>query len=82
MTLVRTSIAAAAAAAALGLALASPASAAHCGDGPGFSGFGTHAQQSTNPEGGEGNLHQGTPGASNCRETTGSPAERAPGKNG
>lgn len=82
MTLVRTSIAAAAAAAALGLALASPASAAHCGDGPGFSGFGTHAQATTDAEGSKEGPHMGTSGASNCRETTGSPAERAPGKNG
>ena len=65
------------------------ASAAHCveGDSPGFSYFGNDHVQETDhngagpgqPEGG--NAHMGNPGASNCRETTGSPSERAPGQN-
>ena len=69
----------------------SSASAAHCQDAaktsPGFSYFGTDHVQETDhngpapgqPEGG--NVHMGTPGASNCRETTGSPSKRAPGRN-
>ena len=60
------------------------ASAAHCveGDSPGFSYFGTdHVQEATHAEGGNPGPHMGTPGASNCRDTTGSPSERAPGKN-
>ncbi len=46
---------------------------------PGFSYFGTdHVQE----EGHEGRAkHMGTSGASNCRDTTGSPSERAPGQN-
>ncbi len=65
------------------------ASAAHCveGSSPGFSYFGNDHVQETDhngaapgqPEGG--NAHMGNPGASNCRETTGSPSERAPGQN-
>lgn len=65
------------------------ASAAHCveGNSPGFSYFGNDHVQETDhngaapgqPEGG--NAHMGNPGASNCRETTGSPSERAPGQN-
>lgn len=68
------------------------ASAAHCvapasePSTPGFSYFGTDHVQETDhngtapgrPEGG--NAHMGNPGASNCRETTGSPSERAPGQ--
>ena len=67
----------------------SEASAAHCVQGttPGFSYFGNdHVQEADHngsapgqPEGG--NAHNGNPGASNCRETTGSPSERAPGQN-
>ena len=68
----------------------SGASAAHCvvsGTEPGFSYFGTDHVQETDhnkagpgqPEGG--NAHMGNPGASNCRSTTGSPSERAPGQN-
>lgn len=73
-------------------AVPSTASAAHCvapatePSAPGFSYFGTdHVQEKDHngaapgqPEGG--NVHMGTPGASNCRDTTGSPSERAPGK--
>ena len=71
----------------------SGASAAHCvapagePSSPGFSYFGTDHVQETDhngaasgqPEGG--NAHMGNPGASNCRETTGSPSNRAPGQN-
>jgi len=62
------------------------ASAAHCQNAektsPGFSYFGTdHVQESTHAEGGNPGPHMGTSGASNCRETTGSPSERAPGQN-
>jgi hypothetical protein len=64
------------------------ASAAHCveGDSPGFSYYGNDhvAQQDAHggsPEGGNPGPHAGTSGASNCRETTGSPSERAPGRN-
>ena len=64
------------------------ASAAHCveGDSPGFSYFGKDhvAQQEAHggsPEGGNPGPHAGTSGASNCRETTGSPSERASGRN-
>ena len=64
---------------------AGAASAAHCLDAsrtsPGFSYFGTdHVQEATHKEGGNPGPHMGTPGASNCRETTGSPADRAPGR--
>ncbi len=59
------------------------ASAAHCveGDSPGFSYFGNDhvADQSPHADEGKGR-HGGTAGASNCRETTGSPSERAPGR--
>lgn len=78
-----------------GIALlgAAPASAAHCTgttaedmSSPGFSYFGTDHVQETDhngdgagqPEGGS--AHMGNPGASNCRETTGSPSDRAPGR--
>ncbi len=62
------------------------ASAAHCvspeKDSPGFSYFGTdHVQEADHAEGGNPGPHAGTSGASNCRDTTGSPSERAPGKN-
>ncbi|MDQ3647472.1 MAG: hypothetical protein M3433_02595 [Actinomycetota bacterium] len=73
----------------------SSASAAHCvapaGEepSPGFSYFGNDHVQETDhngagpgqPEGGNPGPHAGTSGASNCRETTGSPSARAPGKN-
>ncbi len=58
------------------------ASAAHCveGDSPGFSYFGTdHVKDDAHANEGQG-VHMGTSGASNCRDTTGSPSERAPGK--
>ncbi len=64
------------------------ASAAHCveGDSPGFSYYGSeHVAQADahggSPEGGNPGPHAGTSGASNCRTTTGSPSERAPGRN-
>lgn len=61
------------------------ASAAHCQNeektSPGFSYFGTdHVQESNHAEGGNPGPHAGTSGASNCRETTGSPSQRAPGQ--
>lgn len=63
------------------------ASAAHCvapaneASMPGFSYFGRdHVQESTHAEGGNPGPHAGTSGASNCRATTGSPSERAPGQ--
>ena len=62
---------------------AGAASAAHCveGDSPGFSYFGNDhvAEQSPHANEGKG-THAGTAGASSCRDTTGSPSERAPGK--
>ncbi len=65
------------------------ASAAHCvapadePSSPGFSYFGTdHVQGAAHDrEGGNPGPHMGTSGASNCRETTGSPSDRAPGRN-
>ncbi len=72
---------------------AGPASAAHCvapagePSSPGFSYFGTDHVQETDHNGGApgqpegGTAHMGNPGASNCRTTTGSPSERAPGQN-
>ena len=67
---------------------AGAASAAHCvapvtePSEPGFSYFGTdHVQEADHAEGGNPGPHAGTSGASNCRETTGSPSERAPGQN-
>ena len=68
------------------LGSAGPASAAHCLNpeqtSPGFSYFGTdHVQEATHAEGGNPGPHAGTSGASNCRTTTGSPSERAPGRN-
>ncbi len=70
----------------------SSASAAHCvapatePSCPGFSYFGNDhvAEEDAHggtPEGGNPGPHMGTSGASNCRETTGSPSERAPGQN-
>jgi hypothetical protein len=60
------------------------ASAAHCveGDTPGFSYFGNDhvAEESPHTNEGINPGHAGTPGASNCRETTGSPSLRAPGR--
>ncbi len=60
---------------------AGAASAAHCvapdGSSPGFSYFGTvHVKQDAHGNEGQGRPHAGTPGASNCRETTGSPSQR------
>ncbi len=54
------------------LMVAGPASAAHCveGNSPGFSYFGQDGREDGDP----------TPGASVCRERTGSPSERAPGQ--
>jgi hypothetical protein len=65
------------------LMVAGPASAAHCQNAektsPGFSYFGTgHVQESTHGEGSKEGPHMGTSGASNCRDTTGSPFEHAP----
>jgi hypothetical protein len=62
------------------------ASAAHCQNpektSPGFSYFGNdHVQEADHAEGGNPGPHAGTPGASNCRATTGSPSQRAPGQN-
>ncbi len=65
------------------------ASAAHCTapageeSKPGFSYFGTDHVQGENGKGGtnQGLQGDGTSGASSCRETTGSPSERAPGQN-
>ena len=85
-------ISAAAIAAIAGFAgLPAGASAAHCenaeGTSPGFSWFGTvhvknadhNGDEPGSPEGGA--THAGTPGASNCRETAGSPSDSAPGQN-
>ncbi len=71
---------------AMAFGVSGTASAAHCVDAdrtsPGFSYFGTdHVQESTHAEGGNPGPHAGTSGASNCRETTGSPSDRAPGRN-
>ncbi len=61
------------------LMVAGPASAAHCvspeGDSPGFSYFGTDFVQEKGAQGAD------DPGASACRDATGSPSERAPGQN-
>ena len=47
---------------------------------PGFSYFGrVHVQSAAHDSEGKG-VHAGTSGASNCRDTTGSPSDRAPGK--
>jgi len=76
-----------------GFSLANPAtaSAGHCvapatePSSPGFSYLGNDhvAEQDAHggtPEGGNPGPHMGTSGASNCRDTTGSPSERAPGR--
>ncbi len=77
------------------LMVAGPASAAHCVASatnpttPGFSYFGTDHVKETDhsldggpdAEGGNPGPHMGTSGASNCRDTTGSPSDRAPGQN-
>lgn len=70
----------------LAFGTAGTASAAHCLNAeqtsPGFSYFGRdHVKESTHAEGGNPGPHAGTSGASNCRDTTGSPSERAPGQN-
>lgn len=62
------------------------ASAAHCvspdGTSPGFSYFGNdHNQEAAHGNEGRNNGAH-SPGASSCREDTGSPSERAPGRNG
>jgi hypothetical protein len=84
---VRYVIAGAAIAAGVTVGHVGAASAAHCveGDSPGFSYFGRdHVAEDEahggSPEGGNPGPHAGTSGASNCRETTGSPSERAPGR--
>ena len=63
------------------LMVAGPASAAHCveGDSPGFSYFGTDHVKESNHNEGQNTAH--SPGASSCRVDTGSPSDRAPGKN-
>ncbi len=72
---------------AIGAFPAGSASAAHCleTDEPGFSYFGTdHVKETTHAtpgEGGNPGPHMGTPGASNCNETSGNPSGRAPGQN-
>jgi len=67
---------------------AESASAAHCvapegeESAPGFSYFGRdHVKEADHAEGGNPGPHAGTSGASNCRDTTGSPSVRAPGQN-
>jgi len=66
---------------------AGPASAGHCvapagePSSPGFSYFGTDHVKKTAHDNEGGGVHNGTSGASNCRDTTGSPSERAPGRN-
>ena len=52
------------------------------GASPGFSWFGTVHVQERPPTTARVRDpgHAGTPGASNCRDTSGSPAERAPGQ--
>lgn len=65
----------------------SGASAAHCTapagtePTPGFSWFGrVHVKSEVHDREGRNPGHMGTPGASNCRATTGSPSVRAPGR--
>jgi len=71
----RIRLAFAAAAVVGGITLTQPgaASAGHCvkDDSPGFSYFGQDGRDDGDP----------TPGASVCRDRTGSPSERAPGQN-
>lgn len=89
---IRFAIAAAAAVTGFTFVQAGSASAAHCvapateASAPGFSYFGNDhvAEEDAHggtPEGGNPGPHGGTSGASNCRSTTGSPSERAPGQN-
>lgn len=64
---------------------ATGASAAHCQNvemtSSGFSYFGNdHVQEATHAKGGNPGPHAGSSGASNCRDTTGSPSTRAPGR--
>lgn len=71
--------------ASLGMLIAAPsAGAGHCVDAadttPGFSYFGTTHVQSDAHDNEGGPKHAGTPGASNCNETSGTPSERAPGR--
>lgn len=72
---IRLVVAAAAVVGGFGLSQVGTASAAHCvnrdGDSTGFSYFGQDGREDGDP----------TPGASVCRERTGSPSERAPGQN-
>lgn len=91
---IRIAVAATAAVAGFTFIGSGSASAAHCletvPDGvqatsPGFSYFGTdHVAEEEahggSPEGGNPGPHMGTSGASNCRDTTGSPSNRAPGQ--
>ncbi len=89
---IRLAFAATAAVAGFTFIEAGSASAAHCvapatePSSPGFSYFGNDhvAEEDAHggtPEGGNPGPHAGTSGASNCRDTTGSPSERAPGQN-
>ncbi len=85
---IRVAIAAAAVVGGFTVSQAGAVSAAHCveGESPGFSYFGNDhvAEQDAHggtPEGGNPGPHMGTSGASNCRDTTGSPSARAPGQN-
>ena len=88
---IRFGIAAASVVAGITFSQTGVASAAHCvdpvtGASPGFSYFGSdHVAEEEahggSPEGGNPGPHAGTSGASNCQETTGNPAERAPGRN-
>ncbi len=84
---VRLVVVAAAAVAGLTFTHAGSASAAHCiapadePASPGFSYFGNDhvAEEDAHggtPEGGNPGPHAGTSGASNCRDTTGSPSDR------
>lgn len=70
---IRLAVAAAAVVGSFTLTQAGAASAAHCikGEAPGFSYFGQDGRDDGDP----------TPGASVCRERTGSPSARAPGQN-
>ena len=86
---IRLAVAATAAVAGFTFTQAGSASAKHCvaeaGDSPGFSYFGNdhvagEEAHGGSPEGGNPGPHMGTSGASNCRETTGSPSVRAPGR--
>ncbi len=89
---IRLAVAATAAVAGFTFTQAGSATAAHCvapagePSSAGFSYFGNdHVAEEDahggSPEGGNPGPHAGTSGASNCRDTTGSPSERAPGQN-